>query len=74
MDVVVCVKQIIDPETTPEQFKLDPATRRQARGGLPLVISAFTRSSHACACALPAEFTWDWPPSLSRRACGRANA
>jgi electron transfer flavoprotein beta subunit len=45
MNVVVCVKQIIDPEITPEQFKLDPASKRQARGGLPLVISAFDENA-----------------------------
>ena len=45
MNVVVCVKQIIDPETTPEQFKLDPVSKRQARGGLSLVISAFDENA-----------------------------
>ena len=45
MHIVVCVKQIIDPETTPEQFKLDPVSKRQARGGLSLVISAFDENA-----------------------------
>jgi electron transfer flavoprotein beta subunit len=45
MKIVVCVKQIIDPEIPPEQFKLDPATKRQARGGLSLVISPYDQNA-----------------------------
>jgi electron transfer flavoprotein beta subunit len=45
MNIVVCVKQIIDPEIRPEQFKLDPATNRQVRGGLSLVISAYDQNA-----------------------------
>ena len=45
MHIVVCVKQIIDPEIPAEQFKLDPATKRQVRGGLSLVISAYDQNA-----------------------------
>ena len=45
MNIVVCVKQIIDPEIPTEQFKLDPATKRQVRGGLSLVISAYDQNA-----------------------------
>jgi electron transfer flavoprotein beta subunit len=45
MNIVVCVKQIIDPEIRPEQFKLDPATKRQVRGELSLVISAYDQNA-----------------------------
>ena len=45
MHIVVCVKQIIDPEIPTEQFKLDPATKRQVRGGLSLVISAYDQNA-----------------------------
>ncbi len=45
MNIVVCVKQIIDPEIPPEQFKLDAATKRQIRGGLSLVISAYDQNA-----------------------------
>jgi len=45
MNVVVCIKQIIDPEIPAEQFKLDPASRRQVRGGLSLVISAYDQNA-----------------------------
>jgi electron transfer flavoprotein beta subunit len=45
MNIVVCIKQIIDPEIPAEQFKLDPATKRQVRGGLSLVISAYDQNA-----------------------------
>lgn len=45
MNIVVCVKQIIDPEIPAEQFKLDPVGKRQVRGGLSLVISAYDQNA-----------------------------
>ena len=33
INIVVCIKQIIDPEIPPEQFRVDPASKRQIRGG-----------------------------------------
>jgi electron transfer flavoprotein beta subunit len=45
VNIVVCVKQIIDPEIPIEQFKLDPASKRQIRGGLSLVISAYDQNA-----------------------------
>src|SRR3974377_1198884 len=45
MDTIVCIKQIIDPEIPAEQFKLDPSTNRQIRGGLSLVISAYDQNA-----------------------------
>ena len=45
MHTIVCLKQIIDPEIPADQFKLDPATRRQIRGGLSLVISAYDQNA-----------------------------
>ena len=45
MNIVVCIKQIIDPEIPAEQFKLDPASQRQLRGGLSLVISAYDQNA-----------------------------
>jgi electron transfer flavoprotein beta subunit len=55
MDIVVCVKQIIDPEIPAEQFKLDPATKRQIRGGLSLVISAYDQNALEVALQLRAK-------------------
>ena len=45
MHTIVCLKQIIDPEIPADQFKLDPVTRRQIRGGLSLVISAYDQNA-----------------------------
>jgi electron transfer flavoprotein beta subunit len=45
MHIVVCIKQIIDPEIPADQFKLDPGTMRQVRGGLSLVISAYDQNA-----------------------------
>lgn len=45
MDIVVCIKQIIDPEIPPDLFRLDPATWRQVRGGLSLVISPYDQNA-----------------------------
>jgi len=45
MNIVVCIKQIIDPEIPAEQFTLDPDTKRQVRGGLSLVISAYDQNA-----------------------------
>jgi electron transfer flavoprotein beta subunit len=45
VNIVVCIKQIIDPEIPPEQFKLDPGTKRQVRGGLSLVISPYDQNA-----------------------------
>ena len=45
MNIIVCIKQIIDPEIPSDLFKLDPATKRQVRGGLSLVISAYDQNA-----------------------------
>lgn len=45
MHIIVCIKQIIDPEIPTDQFKLDPGTMRQVRGGLSLVISAYDQNA-----------------------------
>lgn len=45
MDVVVCVKQVVDPELPAKDFALDPGTQRQAREGRPLVISTYDENA-----------------------------
>jgi electron transfer flavoprotein beta subunit len=55
MDIVVCIKQIIDPEIAPDLFRLDPATKRQVRGGLSLVISAYDQNALEVALQLKAK-------------------
>ena len=41
LNVVICIKQIIDPEIPDSQFKIDPATKRQVQGSHSLVISPY---------------------------------
>ena len=41
MHLVVCVKQVLDPEIPARDFAIDPATRRPVQGRAPLVISTF---------------------------------
>jgi len=43
--IVVCIKQIIDPELPASQFKLDKANRRQLREGQNMVISAYDQNA-----------------------------
>jgi electron transfer flavoprotein beta subunit len=44
-NIVVCIKQIIDPEMPATQFKLDKAAKRQLRDGANLVISAYDQNA-----------------------------
>jgi electron transfer flavoprotein beta subunit len=39
--VVVCMKQVIDPEVPPHLFQIDPVQKKQIRGRQPLVISDY---------------------------------
>ena len=42
MNVIVCVKQVLDPEAPPASFKIDPATNKAVPPpGVPPVISTF---------------------------------
>ncbi|MCS7282339.1 MAG: electron transfer flavoprotein subunit beta/FixA family protein [Anaerolineae bacterium] len=41
MHIVVCIKQIIDPEVPFHLFRIDPVTKTQIRGSHPLVISLY---------------------------------
>ncbi|WP_324669388.1 electron transfer flavoprotein subunit beta/FixA family protein [Geochorda subterranea] len=41
MHLVVCVKQVLDPEMSPRDFAVDPVARRPIAGRAPLVISTF---------------------------------
>jgi electron transfer flavoprotein beta subunit len=45
MDVVVCLKQVVDPELPARDFAIDPGTRRQARDGRTLVISTYDENA-----------------------------
>lgn len=41
LHIIVCIKQIIDPETPMSQFAIDSRTKRQIPGNNPLVISPY---------------------------------
>lgn len=41
MNIVVCVKQILDPEVPPQDFRIDPMAKVAVRGKTPLVMSTF---------------------------------
>ncbi|MDR7544964.1 MAG: electron transfer flavoprotein subunit beta/FixA family protein [Armatimonadota bacterium] len=45
MDVIVCLKQVVDPELPMRDFAIDPATGRQVREGRPLVISTYDENA-----------------------------
>lgn len=45
MRIVVCLKQIIDPELPSSQFKIDPESKQQQSNGHPLVISPYDENA-----------------------------
>jgi len=45
MDVVVCLKQVVDPELPARDFAIDPATGQQVREGRPLVLSTYDENA-----------------------------
>jgi electron transfer flavoprotein beta subunit len=45
VDILVCVKQVVDPELPLRDFAIDPATGRQAREGRPLVLSTYDENA-----------------------------
>ena len=45
MDIVVCLKQVVDPELPTREFAIDPASRRQVRTGKALVISTYDENA-----------------------------
>ncbi|MFQ5881559.1 MAG: electron transfer flavoprotein subunit beta/FixA family protein [Candidatus Methylomirabilales bacterium] len=45
MRIVVCLKQIIDPELPASQFRIVPGSKRQQRDGHPLVISPYDENA-----------------------------
>lgn len=50
MEIIVCLKEIIDPEIPLSQFKIDPVAKRQLQEGHALVISTY--DEHALEVAL----------------------
>lgn len=53
MNIIVCVKQVPDPEIPPAQFKVDPAAKKVIPpAGVPPVISVFDERAVEAACRL----------------------
>ena len=45
MEVIVCLKQVVDPELPARDFVIDPASQRQVREGRPLVLSTYDENA-----------------------------
>jgi electron transfer flavoprotein beta subunit len=45
VNVVVCLKQVVDPELPAQEFAVDPHSRRQVRTGKALVISTYDENA-----------------------------
>jgi electron transfer flavoprotein beta subunit len=45
VDIIVCIKQVVDPELPARDFAIDPSMRRQVRDGRPLVISTYDENA-----------------------------
>lgn len=43
--IVVCLKQILDPEIPPRDFRIDPATRRPVQGTAKLVMDSYAENA-----------------------------
>jgi electron transfer flavoprotein beta subunit len=53
MNIIVCVKQVLDPEIPPAKFKIDPATKQVIPPtGVPPVISVYDERAVEAACRL----------------------
>lgn len=45
MQIVVCIKQILDPEVPPREFRIDPQTNRPVQGGTRLVMDSYAENA-----------------------------
>lgn len=45
MHIVVCLKQVLDPEITPRYFKIDPATNRPEDGDSDMVMDSYAENA-----------------------------
>ena len=70
MRIVVCLKQVVDPEIPPQQFKVDRDTRSQIRGDLPLVMGNFD----ACALEIGLQLKEATAGTLTALSLGAASA
>ena len=53
MNIIVCVKQVLDPEIPPAKFKIDPETKQVIPPtGVPPVISVYDERAVEAACRI----------------------
>jgi electron transfer flavoprotein beta subunit len=53
MNIIVCVKQVLDPEIPPAKFKIDPETKQVIPPqGVPPVVSVYDERAVEAACRL----------------------
>ncbi len=53
MNIIVCVKQVLDPEIPPSKFKIDPVTKQVVPpAGVPPVISVYDERAVEAACRI----------------------
>ena len=45
MHIVVCLKQVVDPEIPPRYFKMDPATNRPEEGSGDMVMDSYAENA-----------------------------
>ena len=45
MHIVVCLKQVLDPEITPRYFQIDPATNRPVNEDSDMVLDSFAENA-----------------------------
>ncbi len=45
MDVIVCVKQVLDPEIPPRDFRIDPATNQPVQGNARMVMDSYSENA-----------------------------
>lgn len=55
MNIVVCIKQILDPESNPRDFQVDPDLRKAVRGAAALVVNPYDENAVEVALQLKAK-------------------
>lgn len=45
MNIVVCIKQILDPEIHPRDFQVDPVSKKAVQGAAPLVVNPYDENA-----------------------------
>lgn len=56
MNIIVCLKQILDPEMAPKDFKIDAASRRPIQGNTNMVMDSFSENALEAALQFRTQF------------------